>query len=88
MKMETSMGMEYLSRVLNINIKLDEYDLRKADNVLALIMETVVDKVVAAFLEKHQDELLQTIKTTELSTLIQEKIGEQLAAAAIKKLAA
>lgn len=92
MKLEGMAYSDYLRRELNVSIRFDEYELIREGHqregfVLALIIERIVEKVSDAFIEQNQQELLESLDAQELTVALKEKVAEQLAINALKKLA-
>lgn len=87
MKMDAYAERSWLDSILNVHIRLDEYDLhREGGNIITAILHTVVDKVSDAFIEQHRDELLKNLSAEELSPLIQENIAKEVAKEAVRKI--
>lgn len=88
MRLQSDTSWSSIDQALNVNLKLDSYDLQKNDNlnILHVILDKVVETMASAFVEQHKDELLAKIEISSLSEKIQEKISEELAKAAISKI--
>jgi hypothetical protein len=87
MKLESQSKWSYIDQTLNVKLRLSDYALKNGDsNIINVILDRVVDSVVKAFIEQHQEELLASIDTSSLGEKIQERISQELAKAAIAKL--